>query len=122
MTKVLVVDDEFMVAEVIALALEDLGYEVIQAYNGEKALEVLEHETPSLIISDYMMPVMNGLELAQALKQHSKWVDLPIILLSGGHIDQTQRHAHLFECILQKPFSFSLLAETVANLITPNND
>lgn len=119
MTKVLVVDDEFMVTEVIVSALEDMGFMVIQANNGEKALELLEHETPSLIISDFMMPVMNGLELAEALKQHSKWAGVPIILMSGGHADQAQRHAHLFDCILQKPFNFSLLAETVAMFIEP---
>jgi two-component system response regulator VicR len=117
MTKVLVVDDEFMVAEVIAFALEDMGFIVSKASNGKKALEVLERDLPSLIISDFMMPVMNGLELAEALKQQSKWADLPIILMSGGHADQAQRNTHLFDFILQKPFNFSVLAETVVRLI-----
>lgn len=117
MTKILVVDDEFMVAEVITFALEDMGFTVFQANNGKQAFEVLEREAPSLIVSDFMMPVMNGLELAKLLKQNSKWADLPIILMSGGHVDQAQRYAHLFDCILPKPFNISDLAETVAKFI-----
>jgi CheY-like chemotaxis protein len=119
MTTVLVVDDEFLVAEVITLALEDIGFKVLQASDGKRALEVLERETPSLIISDFMMPAMNGVELAEALKKNSKWGGVPIILITGGHVAQAQQNSQLFDQIMLKPFDIEMLSNTVIKLIKP---
>jgi len=60
MATILVVDDEYLIADILAYALEDEGFMVVTAGNGKKALEVLERERPSLIITDFMMPVMDG--------------------------------------------------------------
>jgi len=117
MTTVLVVDDEFLVASVVTFALEDMGFRVLHASDGKKALEILHCETPALVISDYMMPVMNGVELARALKQNTKWSEVPIILMSGGHVDQAKRSSDLFDVILQKPFDIDTLTDTVAKFV-----
>ncbi|WP_256345401.1 PleD family two-component system response regulator, partial [Pseudomonas sp. F1002] len=68
MTTILVVDDEYLIADILGYALEDEGYMVVKASNGQKALEVLERERPALIITDFMMPVMDGQEFAEAVR------------------------------------------------------
>jgi len=85
MTTVLVVDDEYLIVEVLTLALEDAGFMVTQASNGMKALDALHREGPSLVVCDYMMPLMNGLELATEIRKRPEWAHLPIVLMSGGH-------------------------------------
>ena len=78
MTTVLVVDDEYLIVEVLTLALEDVGFMVTQASNGKKALEALHREGLSLVVCDFMMPLMNGLELAEEIRRHA-----------GGHISRS---------------------------------
>jgi two-component system response regulator VicR len=61
MPTILVVEDEFAIAELLEMALVDVGYEVVTAANGRQALERIEEGTrPDLIITDFMMPVLNG--------------------------------------------------------------
>jgi len=83
MTTVLVVDDEYLIVEVLTLALEDVGFMVTQASNGKKALDALYREGPSLVVCDYMMPLMNGMELAKEIRQRPEWSHIPIVLMSG---------------------------------------
>ena len=85
MTTVLVVDDEYLIVEVLTLALEDVGFMVTQASNGKKALDALHREGLSLVVCDFMMPLMNGLELAEEIRRHAEWSHIPIVLASGGH-------------------------------------
>ena len=68
MTTILVVDDEYLIADILSFALEDEGFMVVTASNGQKGLEVLDRERPALIITDFMMPVMDGLEFATAVR------------------------------------------------------
>ncbi|MBF8643099.1 response regulator [Pseudomonas luteola] len=117
MMTVLVVDDELLVAEVLSYALEDEGYQVVRASNGQKALEALARETPALIISDFMMPIMNGLELAVSIKAHPATAKIPIILISGAQAHIAQQHSYLFERVLDKPFDICGLMNTVKTLI-----
>lgn len=60
MNTILIVDDEYLIADILAFALEEEGYEVKKAINGKKALEMLVAESVQLVITDYMMPVLNG--------------------------------------------------------------
>ena len=66
MKTVLIVDDEYLIAEILGFALEDEGYAIEKASNGQKALEVLKRVQVQLVITDYMMPVLNGQELVRA--------------------------------------------------------
>lgn len=117
MTTVLVVDDEHLIVEVLTLALEDAGFMVTQASNGMKALDALHREGPSLVVCDYMMPLMNGLELATEIRKRPEWAHLPIVLMSGGHAGLASQAPGLFDHILQKPFNIAQFVELVIELV-----
>ncbi|TWI55017.1 response regulator receiver domain-containing protein [Pseudomonas duriflava] len=117
MTTILVVDDEFLIADILSLALEDAGYMAVQASNGKKALEVLDREQPALVITDFMMPAMNGLELALAMKEREDFKRLPIILTTGAQAHIAQQNNHLFDAIFEKPFDVFEIIDTVTRLV-----
>jgi CheY-like chemotaxis protein len=114
---VLVVDDETPVRALAAETLELLGYRVLQAEGGAAALELLERETPDLMIFDYAMPGMNGAELAGLVR--ARLPDTPIVFASG-HADTDAVDAALGgqARILRKPFNMETLAQTVAGLLS----
>lgn len=112
MPKVLIVDDEDVLLEMIVLLLEDLGYEALTATNGQEALAILyaEPKPPALIISDVMMPRMSGTELARVVKTQPRLMDVPIILMSAANQPTMGRVADQF---LHKPFSLDDLETLV---------
>ena len=77
--RVLVVDDEIHIVHVVAIKLRNNGYEVLSADNGAEALEVALREKPDIIVTDYQMPVMTGLELVEKLRQNEETKDLSLI-------------------------------------------
>ena len=79
--KVLVVDDEVHILHVVSLKLRNAGYEVITAPDGQEALEVAQVELPDLIITDYDMPEMTGLQLAEKVARTHPAV--PVIVVTG---------------------------------------
>ena len=80
---VLVVDDDPDILEALSEILEAEGFEIRRARNGKEALERLEPDPPQLILLDLMMPVMDGWEFAQRLKQRPRVSSIPIIVLSA---------------------------------------
>jgi CheY-like chemotaxis protein len=116
-TKILVVDDEFLVAETVTYLLEDEGYEVAQASHGRQALAMIQADRPALVITDFMMPLMTGLELAQALKALPEYRDLPIILVSGAQGAIAREHHAFFAAVFDKPFQNHLLLDQVRKLV-----
>lgn len=84
MTKhILVVDDEPQVLRLLQLSLEQAGYQVSTAENGQEALEFVANTKPDLVIMDSVMPVMDGIEALQQLKNNEATADIPIILLTA---------------------------------------
>jgi CheY-like chemotaxis protein len=85
---IIVVDDELAIAQGLAYFLEDLGFRVRIATSGKQALAAIEEEQPALIITDYMMPQMNGGELINVIRAHAakNHQSAPILLLmSAAH-------------------------------------
>jgi len=119
MTTILVVDDEFLVADVVAFALEDEGYQVARAGNGRKAFDLLDQIRPALIITDYMMPVMNGLEFADAVRARLGGDAPPIILISGAQAYIGRTRGDLFTAVFDKPFRVSDIVASVQAIIGP---
>jgi CheY-like chemotaxis protein len=78
---ILIVDDEQPVRDFLAHRLADAGHRTLQAVHGAEALEVAEKERPDLVVSDIMMPVLNGAELCRRLKARA---DTPVILMSAA--------------------------------------
>ncbi|MFL7960904.1 Response regulator receiver domain-containing protein [Pseudomonas sp. NFIX10] len=117
MTTILVVDDEYLIADILGFALEDEGFMVVKASNGQKGLEVLERERPALIITDFMMPVMDGLEFATAVRALPAVKGLPIILMSGAQAHVGMKRSDLFDAVLPKPFDIASIVAEVKRLL-----
>ncbi|MBU9700164.1 phosphate regulon transcriptional regulator PhoB [Rhodobacteraceae bacterium HSP-20] len=81
--KVLLVEDEFAQREVLAYNLEAEGFDVIQADNGEDALLLVDEDHPDMIILDWMMPKVSGIEVCRRLKMRPETRAIPIIILSA---------------------------------------
>jgi CheY-like chemotaxis protein len=117
--KVLVVDDEIHIVHVVAIKLRNNGYEPITAGNGEEAYELACKEKPDIIIADYMMPIMDGLELLEKLRANEQTKDIPFILLTARNFaidDARQQQLNVSQCIT-KPFSPKELLRTIEDII-----
>jgi diguanylate cyclase (GGDEF)-like protein len=118
-SKVLVVDDEPNSRDGLVALLEDEGFTVASAANGEQALEVAEAFRPDLVVSDVCMPDMDGYELARALRETAYAADTPLILISARHeIDRRVRALNLgADDFMPKPLDLDeLLARVRAHL------
>ena len=105
--KVLVVDDEVHIVHVVAIKLRNNGYEVLSADNGAEAFELACKERPDIIVTDYQMPVMSGLELVEKLRQRQETKDIPVIMLTARSFaipKEQQENLRISSC-LSKPFS-----------------
>lgn len=106
-TRVLVVDDETYIQHVVSLKLSNAGFDVLTASDGEEGLQVAIEELPDLIITDYQMPFLTGLEMCQRLKQNASTASIPVIMLTarGFALDDADlRCVNILKC-LGKPFS-----------------
>ena len=105
--KVLVVDDEVHIVHVVAIKLRNNGFEVIAADNGAEGLKLALAEKPDIIVTDYQMPVMTGIELVEQLRQHEENKDTPVIMLTARSfaIPQQQQDDLRISGCLSKPFS-----------------
>ncbi|WP_336886207.1 response regulator [Pseudomonas petrae] len=112
------VDDEYLIADILSFALEDEGYLTVTAGSGQKALGILERERPQLIITDYMMPGMNGIELAEAVRVNQSLGQIPIVLMSGAQSYLGIARPDLFSKVFDKPFEISAVLEAVRALLS----
>jgi CheY-like chemotaxis protein len=117
---VLIVDDEFGLAEMLRDMLREVGYEVTLAINGRLALEILGEDHVDLVLTDMMMPVMDGAELAMAMRGHEKHRTTPIIMMTSLPTALPQP-AGLFDAVLRKPFTPDLLLETMTSCLVNSN-
>ncbi len=89
--KVLVVDDDQATREMLARQLDKAGWQVETANNGRQALVALEKILPDLILSDLMMPEMDGFELIEHLRRHAQWQAIPVVVLTAKDISSEER-------------------------------
>ncbi|NLW45398.1 MAG: response regulator transcription factor [Syntrophomonadaceae bacterium] len=105
--KILVVDDEAYIVELVKFNLEKEGFEVIVAHDGMTALDTVEMENPDLVILDIMLPAMDGLEVCRVLRQNPRHRNLPIIMLTakGEELDTVLGLEMGADDYIKKPFS-----------------
>jgi two-component system alkaline phosphatase synthesis response regulator PhoP len=105
--RVLVVDDEVHIVHVVAIKLRNNGYEVLSADNGTEAFDLACKEKPDIIVTDYQMPAMSGLELVDKLRHCDETKDIPIIMLTARSfaISKEQQDEFGISSCLSKPFS-----------------
>jgi CheY-like chemotaxis protein len=114
---ILIVDDEFGLAEMLREMLRDEGYDVRLAINGRLALDVLNERSVDLVITDIMMPVMDGVELATAIRRSDIHRDIRLVIMTS--LPSLPRHQiDLFDAILRKPFTPDLLLSTIEACLT----
>jgi CheY-like chemotaxis protein len=117
MAMIVIAEDEYLIADLLASFLEDEGHEVASAPHGLKALELVRERRPALIITDFMMPLMTGLELAQAVRADALIADIPIVLVSGAQGSIGRAHPEAFNAVLDKPYLLPELLEVINRLI-----
>jgi len=113
---VLVVDDEFGTVEVLVAALEDAGFRVLTAPNGRRALERLEENKPDLVISDFMMPLMDGAAMVVAMRANPSFRDIPVVMMSAAPEAALRKHLDGYVAFLRKPFRIPSLLEIVRSV------
>lgn len=83
MKRILIVDDEIGALTLIGIMLERGGFEVLKAKDANSALNVLDQETPDMIILDVMMPEIDGIELCRMIRERARTVSTPVLILSA---------------------------------------
>lgn len=114
---VLVVDDEAALAELMAVQLEEEGYQVLVADDGRMALQMMRNGAADVVVTDFMMPKMSGLELARAIRAQERFAGIPIILVSGVNGAVGRRHPELFDAVLDRPHPPGRLIEQVGAVL-----
>ena len=118
MKKILVVEDEPSFSEIISVILEDQGYRVFMAANGREALGALADIMPDLIITDFMMPFIDGATFTKEVRAMTSHQSVPIIIMSAlPEIAVRQRFSD-YQAFLQKPFFEATLLDAVSRVLT----
>ena len=118
--KILIAEDNVVMSHVLRFNLTRTGKQVIVAENGAVALQAARREKFDLVISDYQMPVMNGLEFCRQLRKLNAYCDVPVILCSakGYEIDEARLRDELgIAAFVFKPFSPREITELVDELL-----
>jgi len=115
--KILVVDDEWEIRDLLSQFLTEEGYEVILASNGEEAIELAERENPQVILLDIMMPDIDGIETCKRLKAEEKTRFIPVIMATAlwdRYMEAIEAGAEDF---VTKPFTLTELSHRVKSIL-----
>ncbi len=116
---ILVADDESHILNVVSLKLRNAGFRVVTARDGQEAFEMAQAEKPDLLITDYHMPQLSGIELCQKLKQDPATSSIPAIMLTarGYQLEPSDTEQSGILRMLSKPFSPRQLLTTVNEVL-----
>lgn len=105
--KILIVDDEPHIVELVRVCLEDTEYDIVEAYDGEEALVKAREEHPDVILLDIMLPKKDGYEVCRELKTNGDTGDIPIVMLTakGQEVDKVKGFQSGADSYMTKPFS-----------------
>jgi two-component system response regulator VicR len=118
--KIMVVDDEPDVVDLVKLVLESDGFDVVTAYSGKEALDKIGNEMPDLVLLDIMMPQMDGWEVYSRIRANPKTKDIPVAMLTAKSqsIDKMiGLHVVKVDDYITKPFGRSELLERVKRIL-----
>jgi CheY-like chemotaxis protein len=121
MAVVLVVDDEVGIANLLADVLSDEGHRVIVAANGHEGLKRAEEERPDLVITDFMMPVMDGAQLIKALADRPDLKEVPVFLMSSAPEAAILDKCSGYAVFVRKPFRIYDIVDLVAQALKPSD-
>lgn len=116
MKKILIVDDEFDIVDVLGDVLTVEGYQVVTAANGREGLMRLRETLVDLVLLDCMMPVVDGPEMLRLMREDERLLNVPVVMMSAAEM---RRQVQALGCsaFLKKPFDLNTLLQTVARLV-----
>jgi CheY-like chemotaxis protein len=117
MATVLVVEDEFGIADLIEAVLEDEGHRVLMAANGKLGLEMLAQERPQLVFLDYMMPVMDGASMLRSMTADPSFRDIPVVMMSSLPEATVAERCEGYTAFMRKPFKITDVVSVTERLI-----
>ena len=115
---ILIADDESHIRSVVSLKLRNAGYRVISASDGQEALEMAAQANPCLLITDYHMPLLSGVELCQRLRAQNATIPAILLTARGYDLEPQDTRQNGILRMLSKPFSPRQLLATVEDLLT----
>ena len=120
MATVLIVDDEYGIADLLEAVLIDEGHRVFTASNGKNGLDVLETEIPDIIFLDYMMPVMDGATMLSHMSKEASLREIPVVMMSSIPEDTVAERCRGYSLFLRKPFDIFHLIDVVKRFTATN--
>jgi DNA-binding response OmpR family regulator len=117
--KVLIVDDEPSIIVALQFLMEQNGYETLVAFSGEEAMETIARQHPDLILLDIMLPVVDGFEVCQRVRENPEWRDIRIVLVTalGSEANAAKGLALGADAYITKPFANADLIAKVKELL-----
>lgn len=117
--KILIVEDERQLVEMVKMRLEASGYEVIAAYDGQEGLDLARRQRPDLIILDLMLPKMDGYKVCGLLKKDSRYVKIPILMFTARAQEEDVKLGKEMgaDAYITKPFEPQVLLSKIQELV-----
>ncbi len=119
--KILIADDEPNIVAALEFLLQQSGYQVLIAQNGDEALRLIEACVPDLVLLDVMMPRKSGYEVCQRMREHADWRQIKVVILSakGRDAEVNKGLALGADLYVTKPFSTRELMTKIKGLLEP---
>jgi CheY-like chemotaxis protein len=114
---VLIVEDEWAIADWLEVLLGENGYNVLSAGNGREALDILHRETPDLVLTDFMMPFVDGAGLIAAMQEKSATRDIPVVVMTSLLESVVRDRVVGYRAYLRKPFREADLMKVVGEIL-----
>jgi two-component system chemotaxis sensor kinase CheA len=114
---VLVVEDEWAIADWLELLLGENGFHVLLAGNGRQALDILHHETPDVVLTDFMMPFVDGGSLMAAMAEDPRTRSIPVVVMTSLLESAVRERATSYRAVLRKPFREADLLDVLGDVL-----
>jgi len=116
-TRILIADDEFGLADVVAEILTETGYEVAIAINGQLALTSIREKRPDLVLLDLMMPILDGMDVLRAMRADSDLAAVPVVMMTSLPEALPDDLPAQYQAVLRKPFTEEKLYATLQKVL-----
>lgn len=117
MRTVLIVEDEWAIADWLEVLLSENGYNILVAGNGREALEILHRQTPDLVLTDFMMPMLDGAGLVAAMQEKPATRDIPVVLMTSLLESAVRDRVAGYRAYLRKPFREADLMKVIGEIL-----
>lgn len=119
---ILIVDDEYGLADLVSDLLEAAGYDTMVASNGLEGLQSIEQNEPDLVVMDVMMPLVDGPEMLQQMRSNPETADIPVIMMTAMPEALPKGDPPPFQASLHKPFAIETLLGQIDHLLDASEE